>query len=140
VTGPMRHRSCRGWTLVDVTVVVAIVGIVAAMALPSYQEHLAKARRADAVAALTRLQFEQEQFRAANGNYALALQALRRAGSGASDQGHYRIALVAAHPQSYIARARTTDDSAVDAGCTELTLTVADGVASHGPTARCWNR
>jgi type IV pilus assembly protein PilE len=136
----MRRRRCSGLSLVDLTVVLAIVGIVASMALPSYQAHLAKGRRADAVAALTRLQMAQEQFRAAHGNYALDASALRGAGGTRSDQGHYAIALVAAHPHSYIARALATEPSAADAGCHELTLSVADGVAHHGPSARCWNR
>jgi len=135
----MQTRPARGVTLIDLSVALAIVGIVASMAVPSYQRSLAKARRADAIAALMRLQTAQEQFRAAHGSYALDLAGLPRV-AGRSDQGFYGVALVAAHPQSYIARARAADDTPADPGCGELTLSVADGVASHGPSARCWNR
>lgn len=48
----------RGFTLIEVMVVVAIVGILAAIAYPSYQEQVAKSRRADAQRAL----MEAEQY------------------------------------------------------------------------------
>lgn len=41
-------RNQKGFTLVELMVVVAIIGILAAIGIPSYQEYIAKARRADA--------------------------------------------------------------------------------------------
>lgn len=41
-------KKNRGFTLIEILVVVAIVAILAAIAFPSYQNHLRKARRADA--------------------------------------------------------------------------------------------
>jgi type IV pilus assembly protein PilE len=133
----MRARA-RGLTLVEVAVGLAIVGIVASMALPSFQAWLAKGRRMDAIAALTQLQLEQERFRALHGRYGLDLAAGRI--NTKSAQGLYTVALVAAHPQSYIARASSIDRAGFDPGCETLTLSVADGVATQGPSARCWNR
>lgn len=52
------HRMQRGFTLIEVMVVVAIIGIIAAIAYPSYQEQVAKSRRADAQRAL----MEAEQY------------------------------------------------------------------------------
>jgi type IV pilus assembly protein PilE len=131
----------RGFTLVDVAVALAVVGVVASMALPSMQAHLARGRRAEAVAALTRVQAAQEQYRAHQGLYAPQLGALPGAASPLSTDGHYAIALEAVHAGGYIARARLRDDTGPrDSGCAELTLTVADGVAAYGPSARCWNR
>lgn len=43
----------RGFSLIELMIAVAIVGILAAIALPSYQNSVRKSRRADAKAALT---------------------------------------------------------------------------------------
>ena len=45
--GSMGHRSA-GFTLIEVMITVAIIGILAAIAMPSYVEYIAKGRRADA--------------------------------------------------------------------------------------------
>jgi type IV pilus assembly protein PilE len=46
------HRAPRGFTLVELMIVVAIVAILAALAYPSYRESVARSRRADAKAVL----------------------------------------------------------------------------------------
>lgn len=126
-------------TLVDLVVALAITGVLASVALPSYQAQIAKGRRSDAIAALTRVQMAQEQFRSHHGSYALALGSLRGAGATSPD-GHYEVALVGAHAGGFIARALPRDAALRDSGCGELTVTVSDGVAVFGPSMRCWNR
>lgn len=62
-------RTQRGFTLIELMIVVAIIGILASVAYPSYTSYVARARRADArVQLLAAAQFMQ-RFYAANDQY-----------------------------------------------------------------------
>jgi len=63
-------RKSRGFTLIELMIVVAIVGILAAIAYPSYQGHLRKGHRADAQAYLMDLAQRQQQYITDNRAYA----------------------------------------------------------------------
>ena len=63
-------RSNRGITLMEVLIVIAIVGILAAIAVPIYTGYTQRARRADAKTALEQLRASQEMHRAERGRYA----------------------------------------------------------------------
>lgn len=128
----------RGYTLVEIVVVLALAALLAGSALPGWRAHLQRAARADAVEALTRLQAAQERFRAAHGLYAdrLAVLALGER----STQGRYRIALAPAGPEAYRASASAQGAQAGDRECAVLTLDVDAGFTRCGPSARCWGR
>lgn len=130
----------QGFTLTEVAIVCAIVGILATIALPSWRARELQAGRLDAIDALTRLQTAQERHRADHGLYAPQLSALRIAPT--SPQGRYALALELTGPEAYRASARARDDGpqAADRDCAALTLEVRSGFAQTGPSARCWNR
>jgi type IV pilus assembly protein PilE len=143
---PLPRRAgdapCGGFTLIEVSVVLALVGVLAAATVPSLQRMLERSRRADAVAALMRVQIAQESFRAEHGLYASQLTQLRGAGGALSAEGWYRIDLQRDAGLAYEARATPRADGpmAGDRDCPVLQLRVHDGRADHAPSARCWNR
>lgn len=66
-----RKPSARssGFTLIELMITVAIVGILAAIAVPSYASYIAKARRADARTQLVQVAQFMQRFYAANDSF-----------------------------------------------------------------------
>ena len=67
----MRIHKNRGLTLLELLVVIVIVGVLAAVAIPSYTGYLMRARRADAKTVLEQVRAAQEMWRAERGTYAI---------------------------------------------------------------------
>jgi type IV pilus assembly protein PilE len=66
------HRyNNKGITLIELLVVIGIVGILAAIAIPSYNSYMVRARRADAKTILEQVRAAQEMWRAERGPYAV---------------------------------------------------------------------
>ena len=62
-------QNTKGFTLIEILVVVAIIAILAAIAFPSYQEQVVKTRRADAQGALMSLSNAMERYYVQNNSY-----------------------------------------------------------------------
>ncbi len=69
------HQNQRGFTLIEVMIVVAIVGILSAIAYPSYAEYVRRGHRADARAGLLQAQQWLERAATATGTYPTTLPA-----------------------------------------------------------------
>ncbi|WP_349984782.1 type IV pilin protein [Stenotrophomonas sp. WHRI 8082] len=66
---PSKARSIRGFTLIELMIVVAVVAILAVIALPSYNEYVRKSRRAQAKADLVEYAALAERFHTVNNTY-----------------------------------------------------------------------
>ena len=145
LSGMARARST-GFTLMELMIAVAIIGILAAIAYPSYQEHVRKARRADAQTALLELAQFMERHYTANGKYltaANAAPALPFSEAPKDGASKYYDLSFAGTPtaSSYTLRAAPKGSMAGDS-CGTLTLsnTGAKGQASGATLATCWRR
>ena len=65
----MKRQAQRGFTLIEVMIVVAIVGILSAIAYPSYQEYVRRGHRAEARAGLLQAAQWMERAATATGTY-----------------------------------------------------------------------
>ena len=67
-------KQYSGFTLIELMVVVGVIAIIAAIALPAYNAQVLKSRRADAVNGIGELQIRQERWRAEHPAFATAAQ------------------------------------------------------------------
>ncbi len=145
-----RSLGERGFTLIELVFAVAIIGILAAIAFPSFMDSVRKSRRTDAVTALNNVQQAQERYRANKTAYADNLTAAPTAdpaGLGLTTgtaAGYYTIALVSATATSYEATATAVSGSsqANDTNCATLEYagTTSAGTLSYAATSPCWSR
>jgi len=144
-TGHAR-RASRGFTLIEMMVVVAIIGILAAIAYPSYQEHVRKARRADAQAALMELAQFMERHYTANGRYLTAANAaptlpFAEAPKDGSSK-FYTLSFTATPTASAYTLQAAPKNAMANDSCGTLTLahTGAKGQKAGATLAECWRR
>ena len=85
-------KSKTGITLIELLIVVVIVGILAAIAVPMYTGYMQRARRVDAKTALEQVRASQEMRRAERGSYSTDLTELRTTWGGpGSPSGDYNL-------------------------------------------------
>lgn len=120
----------KGFTLIEMMIVVAIVGILASIAYPSYQSYVERSRRSDAISILLELAQAQERFMARCGHYASELGGTadcdddKLGGETQSREEFYQLSLVLADrgAVSYTLMATPQGAQASDTECAEMTL------------------
>jgi type IV pilus assembly protein PilE len=134
----------RGFTLIEVMVVVAIVAILASVALPSYQEYVRRGNRAEARAAILNLAQLQERNFTDRGSYAAvgttstAPWAATSFFSGSSYANRKYDLTVALNGNAFTITAKPSNGYS-DPTCNWLTL-ASDGTkgSTAGSAATCW--
>jgi type IV pilus assembly protein PilE len=135
-SGARAAAGRRGFALIEMAVVMAILGILLAIALPAYREQIRKSVRADAQSFLTDLAQRQQQFLVDKRRYATSVAALNMAPPPqVKSKFQDPITVVAPNvvPPTFTLTATAIGDQAKDK-CATLTL---DSAGNRGP-AGCW--
>lgn len=135
-------RRQHGMTLLELMAVVVVIGILGMIAIPSYRQYVMRAHRAEAKAALLRLQTNQERFYLANHTYSGDPVVLGFAGS-ITERGAYALTIAGADATGYTATATPRAGGAIDvrndAQCTSFSITATSVRSATGTTAAtCW--
>lgn len=140
----MRFRS-RGFTLVELMITVSVIGILTAVAVPAYRNHVMRSKRSEATVILLRIQAAQEKFLLQNNAYSANLAGAPPVGLGmvtVTEGGNYNLGL-ARVGNGFTATATATSGQASDTKCRTFTINqsgVRQAQNSGGTdnTAECW--
>lgn len=143
-----RNRA-RGFTLIEIAIVVMIVGILATIAYPSYQDQMRKSRRSDAKNALMDAVNRQEQYVLDHNGYTDDMTDLGySADPSPSEEGYYSIAAETDDCVAAGVRCRTytltatpvaAKPQAADEKCTEFSVTSTGVRTAEGSLGNeCW--
>lgn len=144
-------QTQRGVTLIELVVVMIIIGILAAVAIPSYRNYVLRSQRSDAKDALLALATQQEKHYLQCNTYATAIAAATNCvagqlqGAAASKNGWYTLAIVAANATSFTVSATATagEGQFQDTECRSFRVTdrgirTATDAGGADNTAECW--
>ena len=127
----------KGLGVIELLVVLAILGILASVLLPGYQEHALKSYRAEAMQALLKVAGLQEMLLVDQRRYSADLTELGFAGKEyVTESGRYKISAVVTQ-QGYQLKAHAQQTQAQDKSC-QVFLLNNYGQKSSEPASVCW--
>lgn len=141
----------KGFTLIELVITMAIIGILASLAYPSYLDYVTRARRHDGQTALLELANQMEHYYANNNTYQTATIAtgnrtdIRK--TNTSPEGWYMLEITQQSDTNYALQAIAIKAQAMnDPFCSNLTFTsLGEKGPAHnqeetpkGKLSRCW--
>ena len=128
-----------GFSLIELMIVVTIVGILAAIAIPSYSAYVRRANRTDATRTMSFLSQALERCYSQTFSYAGCPQALP--GTNPSAQNYYNVTLTVLSATTFnIVAVPLNNPQLGDAQCTSFTVdqTGAQSMTGTADTKTCW--
>ena len=136
MNGSMKRTTETGFTLIELMIVVVIIGILAAIAYPSYRNYSLKGKRTEAIAAITDIAGAQEKFYSENLRYAGTISSLNgylgKPTPMPTQTGLYNITIGGGPSYSITATAQGSQTQ--DTACLTMTLS---STGAKSPTV-CW--
>jgi len=132
------NRHSRGFSMIELMIVVVIISILAAIAVPSYRQYVLKGHRSEATRALQDLASRQENYYFSNNEYTDNLADL-----GATDDmagRYFTVAIASASSTDYQVTATARGTQTQDGGCTAFSLRRSGAKGSSGTATAdtCW--
>jgi type IV pilus assembly protein PilE len=140
---PEGHACGRGFTLIELMIVVAVIAVLAMVALPAYQSSVRKAHRTEAKASLSAAAQMMERYLTEHGAYKRSEAEQASLGSGGvypdhSENGYYALSLTNLGPATFTLNAAPQGNQEIDeCGTFTLTQNGERGVTRLTP-AECW--
>ena len=66
---PVKQKKQQGFTLIELMIVVAVIGVLAAIAIPQYQNYVAKSELGAGLATITSVRTNVEDYMVTNGSF-----------------------------------------------------------------------
>lgn len=144
-------KQVRGFTLLELMIVVVVIAILASLAMSGYQKQVRKSRRAEAQQILSDYALREEKLRSNAANYTTNLATLLNVATAPTTwgSGYYSVAITtptsgtcaggasAGAPNSFTVTATALGDQLKDTGCTPLVYTNGCGTVAKTPSD-CW--
>lgn len=125
------NRRISGFTLIELVIVMVVIGIIAAIAYPSYVESLNKAKRSEGKAAMSSIAQSLERCFTRHNAYN---HASCPNGTVQSESGYYSISINAASATSYSIQAQPNFS---DSRCGQMTMNH-QGQRTSNDNSYCW--
>jgi type IV pilus assembly protein PilE len=143
------NLKSRGFTLVELAVVMVVAAILVAIAIPGYTSYMRTARRTDAKAALLGLAALEERYFSTSNSYSSVATDLGFASAAwpqTVGSGYYNVTVSGVTPATassaatYIITATAIGSQTADTNCASYTINqMASRGASTNADGQCWN-
>lgn len=134
-------KRSSGFTLIELMIVVAIIGILAAVAVPAYSSYVIKGKRSDAMVELLKAQVAQEKYRSSHTSYGSLVDiGSSTTATYTSPGGYYTIAISGTPDATTYTITATPLSPFSDSTCGTFAINQSGPYYTRYANADCWGK